>query len=87
MPLVDTLRNEHGVGPVCHELDIAPSTWYRHQQHRTHPDRRSHREQRDDLLKAEIQRVYDENYAGAFARSGVSCSGKTSAWPDVRWHD
>jgi Transposase and inactivated derivatives len=61
-PLVDTLRNEHGVGPVCHELDIAPSTYYRHQQHRTYPDRRSLREQRDDLLKTEIQRVYDENH-------------------------
>ncbi|EGI16351.1 putative transposase OrfA protein of insertion sequence [Escherichia coli M605] len=27
-PLVDTLRDEHGVGPVCHELDIVPSTYY-----------------------------------------------------------
>lgn len=62
MPLVDTLRNEHGVGPVCHELDIAPSTGYRHQQHRQHPGSRSQRAQRDDLLKVEIQRVYDENY-------------------------
>ncbi|MFZ8594962.1 IS3 family transposase [Klebsiella quasipneumoniae subsp. similipneumoniae] len=62
-PLVDTLRNEHGVGPVCHELDIAPSTYYRHQQHSRHPDRRSQREQRDELLKVEIQRVYDENHS------------------------
>ncbi|WP_437891884.1 IS3 family transposase [Phytobacter sp. V91] len=61
-PLVDALCNEHGVGPVCHELDIAPSTYYRHQQHHTHPDRRSLREQRDDLLKTEIKRVYDENH-------------------------
>ena len=62
-PLVDTLRNEHGVGPVCHELDIAPSTYYRHQQHSRHPDRRSQREQRDELLKVEIKRVYDENHS------------------------
>jgi putative transposase len=62
-PLVDALRDEHGVGPVCHELDIAPSTYYRHQQHRQHPERRSLREQCDDLLKAEIQRVYDENHS------------------------
>jgi len=60
---VDALRAEHGVGPVCHELDIAPSTYYRHQQHRRHPERRSLREQRDDLLKTEIQRVYDENHS------------------------
>ena len=62
-PLVDTLRDEHGVGPVCHELDIAPSTYYRHQQHRQHPVLRSQRARRDDLLKAKIQRVYDENHS------------------------
>lgn len=61
-PLVDTLRDIYGVGPVCHELDIAPSTYYRHQQHRRHPERRCLREQRDDLQKVEIQRVYDENH-------------------------
>ncbi len=60
---MDTLRNEHGVGPVCQELDIAPSTYYRYQHHRMHPDRRSPREQRDHLLKTEIQRVYDENHS------------------------
>lgn len=53
MPLVDTLRDEYGVGPVCHGLDIAPSTYYLHQQH---PDRRSQRAQRE-------QRVYDENHS------------------------
>ncbi|EPY5154136.1 IS3 family transposase [Klebsiella variicola] len=63
MPLVDTLRNAHGVGPVCHELAIAPSTWYRHRAHQRHPDKRSQRAQRDDLLKPEIQRVYDENHS------------------------
>ena len=63
MPLLDTLRGEHGVGPVCHELNIAPSTYYRHHEHRQHPNKRSQREQRDDLLIVEIQRVYDENYS------------------------
>nr|WP_323075482.1 IS3 family transposase [Klebsiella variicola] len=63
MPLVDTLRNAHEVGPVCHELAIALSTWYRHRAHQRHPDKRSQRAQRDDLLKPEIQRVYDENHS------------------------
>ncbi|WP_376740766.1 IS3 family transposase [Enterobacter cloacae] len=62
-PLVDTLRDEHGVGPVCHELDIAPSTYYRHQQLCRYPEKRSQRVQRDDQLKPEIQRVYDENHS------------------------
>lgn len=63
MPLLDILRGEHGVGPVCHELNISPSTYYRHHEHRQHPNKRSQREQRDDLLIVEIQRVYDENYS------------------------
>ncbi|WP_376740765.1 IS3 family transposase [Enterobacter cloacae] len=62
-PLVNALRAEHGVGPVCHELDIAPSTYYRHQQHGQHPERRGQRAHRDDLLRPEIQRVYDENHS------------------------
>lgn len=62
-PLVDALRDEYGVGPVCHELDIAPSVYYRHQQHRRFPEKRSQRERRDDILKVEIQRVYDENHS------------------------
>ncbi|ORM59455.1 transposase [Pantoea rodasii] len=68
MPLLDRLRDEHGVGPVCHELDIAPSTYYRHQAHRQHPGKRSLRDQRDDQLKPEIRRVYDENYSACGIR-------------------
>lgn len=63
MPLLDTLSGGHGVGPVCHELNIAPSTYYRHREYRQHPEKRSQRERRDDQLKPEIQRVYDENYS------------------------
>lgn len=28
MPLLDKLREQYGVGPVCSELHIAPSTYY-----------------------------------------------------------
>ena len=62
MPLLDKLREQYGVGPVCSELHIAPSTYYHCQQQRHHPDKRSARVQRDDWLKREIQRVYDENH-------------------------
>ncbi|MDO2529071.1 IS3 family transposase [Escherichia coli] len=62
MPLLDKLRELYGVGPVCSELHIAPSTYYHCQQQRHHPDKRSARAQRDDWLKKEIQRVYDENH-------------------------
>nr|WP_199898401.1 IS3 family transposase [Escherichia coli] len=60
MPLL--LREQYGVGPVCSELHIAPSTYYHCQQQRHHPDKRSARAQHDDWLKREIQRVYDENH-------------------------
>nr|WP_313385354.1 IS3 family transposase [Pantoea sp.] len=63
MPLLENLSGEHGVGPVCHELDIAPSTYYWHQQRRKCPERRSSRDKRDAVLIPEIQRVYEENYS------------------------
>ncbi|HBE3151326.1 TPA: IS3 family transposase [Escherichia coli] len=62
MPLLDKLREQYGVGPVCSELHIAPSTYYHCQQQRHHPDKRSARAQHDNWLKKEIQRVYDENH-------------------------
>ena len=30
MPLLDTLSGSHGVGPVCHELNIAYSALFDH---------------------------------------------------------
>lgn len=32
MPLLDKLREQYGVGPLCSELHIAPSTYYHCQQ-------------------------------------------------------
>ncbi len=62
MPLLDKLREQYGVGPLCSELHIAPSTYYHCQQQRHHPYKRSARAQRDDWLKKEILRVYDGNH-------------------------
>ncbi|EFW56294.1 Transposase [Shigella boydii ATCC 9905] len=86
MPLLDKLREQYGGGPLCSELHIAPSTYYHCQQQRHHPDKRSARAQRDDWLKKEIQRVYDENHKVYGVKSGVSCYGKVSEWPDALWH-
>ncbi len=62
MPLLKRLSGEHGVGPVYHELEIAPSTYYWYQQRQRCPERLSNRDKRDVHLKQEIQRVFDENY-------------------------
>ena len=68
MPLLERLSGAHGVGPVCRELDIAPSTYYWHQQRQQSPEKHSQRSQRDALLKVQIQRVYDDNYGVYGAR-------------------
>lgn len=68
MPLVERLCGTHGVGPVCRELDIAPSTYYWHQQRRQQPEQCSQREKRDAQISQEIKRVYEANYSVYGAR-------------------
>jgi len=50
MPLLENLSSEHRVGPVCHVLDIATSTYYWHQQRHKHPERQVCRDKRDAML-------------------------------------
>ena len=68
MPLMQRLSGTHGVGPVCRELDIAPSTYYWYQQRLRHPERCSQREKNDAQISQEIKRVYEENYSVYGAR-------------------
>ena len=65
---IDQHREEHGVEPICAELPIAPSTYYKHVAWRAKPDTRPARAKRDEMLRSEIQRVYDENFRGYGAR-------------------
>ena len=55
-------RDQYGVEPICTVLPIAPSTDHRHRAAQVDPTRRSARAQRDDALRPEIQRVYDEHH-------------------------
>lgn len=68
MPLMQRLSGTHEVGPVCRELDIAPSTYYWYQQRLRHPERCSQREKNDAQINQEIKRVYEENYSVYGAR-------------------
>lgn len=43
-------------------LPIAPSTYYAREAQRRDPERQSARARRDEELKVEIQRVWDENF-------------------------
>jgi hypothetical protein len=55
-------RDQYGVEPICAVLPVAPSTYFRHEAARRDPTQRSARAQRDETLRAAIQRVWDANY-------------------------
>lgn len=59
---IDRHRVMHGVEPICSVLPIAPSTYYSHLAKRADPARQSDRARRDDALRPEILRVFEENY-------------------------
>ncbi|MGH9335910.1 MAG: IS3 family transposase [Vicinamibacteria bacterium] len=58
---IDDHRVEYGVEPICEQLPIAPSTYYARKAQETDPARRSARAKRDEWLRGEIRRVWDEN--------------------------
>jgi len=60
---IDEQRAMYGVEPICEVLPIAPATYYEHQRRRLDPERRPAREKRDEVLRAEVGRVWRENFA------------------------
>ena len=63
MEFIDKNRSEYGVEPICAVLPIAPATYYQHRARRLDPELRPERAKRDEWLRAEIRRVFDENFA------------------------
>ena len=59
---IDAHRAQYGGESICTLLPIAPSTYHRHRRQRADPPRRSARARRDDTLRVEIQRVFDEHH-------------------------
>src|SRR6266850_2823556 len=59
---IDAHREVHGVESICTLLPIAPSTYFRCKAEQRDPTRRSARAQRDEILRAIIRRIYDENH-------------------------
>src|SRR5690554_1524679 len=57
---IDQHRDIYGVEPLCAVLPIAPSTYVLQKRQRARPTTRSPRRQRDDDLRATIQRVWDD---------------------------
>jgi len=59
---IDDHRGAYGIEPICRVLPIAPSTYHAHAARRADPARLSTRARRDDALKPEVQRVFEENF-------------------------
>jgi len=59
---IDEHRGVVGIGPICTELPIAPSTYYAHKAMQSDPTKQSLRRRRDESLRAEIRSVWDENF-------------------------
>ena len=62
MSFIDAHRGRYGVGPVCAEVPIAPSTYYEHKAREGEPERAPGRVRRDGWLCGEIRRVYAEPF-------------------------
>lgn len=59
---IDAHRDAYGVEPICRVLPIAPSTWHEHAARRADPSRLPARAKRDEVVKEEVRRVFDENF-------------------------
>jgi hypothetical protein len=59
---IDDHREAHGVEPICKVLPIAPSTYHDHVAKRIDPSRLSARAKRDEELRVEVRRVFEENF-------------------------
>jgi hypothetical protein len=63
---IDKHRMKYGVEPICAVLPIAPSTYYAHRACRLDPERRCARKKRDEVLRVEIRRVFEESFGGVY---------------------
>jgi putative transposase len=63
---IDEHRDVYGVEPICAELPIAPSTYYKHRARRAKPELRSNREKRDEELRGHVRRVWEDSFGGVY---------------------
>ncbi|SDF58877.1 hypothetical protein SAMN05216241_101545 [Limimonas halophila] len=59
---IDDHRAVYGLTPICWQLAIAPSTYHAHAARRADPSTAPARVRRDTWLRAEIRRVWEENF-------------------------
>ena len=59
---IDQHKDRFGVEPLCALLPMSSSTYYEHKAREADPSRHPPRWHRDKQLKAEIERVWEENF-------------------------
>jgi putative transposase len=59
---IDEHRHVYGVEPICKVLPIAPSTYYQHAARQAGRCQPPARVQRDETLRQEVRRVWEENF-------------------------
>src|SRR5262249_668594 len=59
---IDQHKGTYGVEPICRVLPIAPSTYFKRKVEERDPMRRSARAQQDAILRAIIQRIWNEHH-------------------------
>ncbi len=59
---IEDHRPVYGVEPICRVLPIAPSTYYEYAARGRNPARLPARARWDEVLRAEIRRVWEENF-------------------------
>ena len=74
---IDEHKDRFGVEPICAVLPIAPSTYYEQKARQRDPERRPLRAIRDEALKPEVQRVWDENFAQTYEEAASLGFGGT----------
>jgi len=68
---IEEHRGEHGVEPICAMLPIAPATYYKHAARRRDPELRPARAKRDEELRVQIRRVWQESFGGVYGAEKV----------------
>jgi putative transposase len=71
---IDAHRATYGVEPICAQLPIAPSTYYEQKAREADPSRRPARQQRDAVLRPQVERVWREQR---------SCYGADKVWKQL----
>ena len=74
---IDEHKGHFGVEPICNVLPIAPSRYYEWKAREREPERRPERMKRDEALKPEVQRVWEENFAWIASTASSRRHGRT----------